>query len=90
MKKLVVLKLDGDFDRGFRVSLEIGEDGKRTDFELSDDRLKLPPIPKLPDIYQDWCRSYRSLGGHRIKIKKDRISNVKFTSLEEDCRKKSR
>ncbi|MGB3649709.1 MAG: CHAT domain-containing protein, partial [Rivularia sp. (in: cyanobacteria)] len=89
MKKLVVLKLDGDFDRGFRVSLEIGEDGKRADFELSDDRLKLPPIPKLLDIYQDWCRSYRGLGGHRIKAKKGQISNVKFTSLKEVCQTKA-
>ncbi len=89
MKKLVVLKLDGDFNQGFRVSLEIGEDGKRADFELSDDRLKLPPIPKLPDIYQDWCRSYRGLGGHRIKAKKGQISNVKFTSLKEACQTKA-
>ncbi len=89
MKKLVVLKLDGDFNQGFRVSLEIGEDGNRADFELSDDRLKLPPIPKLLDIYQDWCRSYRGLGGHRIKAKKGQISNVKFTSLKEVCQTKA-
>ena len=89
MKKLVVLKLDGDFNRGFSVSLEIGDDGKRGDVELSDNKLKLPPIPHLPDIYQDWCRSYFSLDGYRIKIKKEQISNVKFTSLKEDCRKKA-
>ncbi|WP_414619941.1 eIF2A-related protein [Calothrix sp. CCY 0018] len=89
MKKLVVLKLDGNFDRGFSVSLEIGDDGKRGDVELSDNQLRLPPIPHLPDIYQEWCRSYRGLDGYRIKIKKDRISNVKFTSLKEDCRKKA-
>ena len=89
MKKLVVLKLDGNFDRGFGVSLEIGDDGKRGDVELSDNKLKLPPIPHLPDIYQEWCRSYRGLDGYRIKVKKDRISNVKFTSLKEDCRKKA-
>ncbi|MDY6897332.1 MAG: hypothetical protein SWZ49_04545, partial [Cyanobacteriota bacterium] len=61
MKKLVVLKLDGDFNQGFGVSLEIGEDGKHADVELNDNQLRLPPIPKLPSIYQEWCRSYRSL-----------------------------
>ncbi|MGB3640660.1 MAG: CHAT domain-containing protein, partial [Rivularia sp. (in: cyanobacteria)] len=89
MKKLVVLKLDGDFNQGFSVSLEIGEDGKRADFELSDNQLKLPPIPNLPHIYQEWCRSYRGLDGHRIKIKKGHLSHIKFTSLKEDCKAKA-
>ena len=89
MKKLVVLKLDGDFNQGFGVSLEIGEDGKRADIELSDNQLRLPPIPKLPSIYQEWSRSYRSLDGHRIKIKKGQVSNVKFTCLKEDCQAKA-
>ena len=89
MKKLVVLKLDGDFNRGFGVSLEIGEDGKRADVELSDNQLRLPPIPNLPNIYQEWYRSYRSLDGHRIKVKKGQVSNVKFTSLRENCQTKA-
>jgi WD40 repeat protein len=89
MKKLVVLKLDGDFNLGFKVGLEIGEDGKRADFELSDNQLRLPSIPKLPIIYQEWCRSYRGLDGHRIKVKKDQISNIKLTSLKEDCTEKA-
>ena len=89
MKKLVVLKLDGDFSQGFGVSLEIGEDGKRADIELSDNQLRLPAISELPSIYQEWSRSYRSLDGHRIKIKKGQISNVKFTSLREDCQAKA-
>ena len=89
MKKLVVLKLDGDFNRGFGVGLEIGEDGKRANIELSDNQLRLPPIPNLPNIYQEWCRSYRGLDGHRIKLKKGQVSNVKFTSLREDCQKKA-
>lgn len=89
MKKLVVLKLDGDFNRGFGVSLEIGEDGKRADIELSDNQLRLPQYPKLPSIYQEWSISYHSLDGHRIKIKKGQISNVKFTSLKKDCQAKA-
>ncbi|NJO62092.1 MAG: AAA family ATPase [Richelia sp. RM2_1_2] len=85
MKKLVVLKLDGQLGEGVRVSLEIGEDGLRPSVELSDNQLRLPPIPTLPEIYQRWCRSYRSLDGHRIKPKKEQISNVRFKSLKDEC-----
>ncbi|MGF1674083.1 MAG: CHAT domain-containing protein, partial [Rivularia sp. (in: cyanobacteria)] len=89
MKKLVVLKLDGDFNEGFSVSLEIGEDGKRATVELSDNQLRLPPIVKLPDIYQEWCRSYRGLDGYRIKPKLGQLSNIKVSSLKEDCQTKA-
>ncbi|MBV6624257.1 MAG: CHAT domain-containing protein [Rivularia sp. (in: Bacteria)] len=89
MKKLVVLKLDGDFNQGFSVSLEIGEDGKRADFELNDSQLRLPPIPNLPSIYQEWCRSYRGLDGYRIKAKKRYLSNVKVSSLKQECQNKA-
>ncbi|MEO0843567.1 MAG: CHAT domain-containing protein, partial [Cyanobacteria bacterium J06643_5] len=89
MNKLVVLKLDGDFERGFRVGLEIGEDGKRADVELNDSQLRLPAIPKLPSIYQEWCRSYRGLDGYRIKVKKGYLSNVKVSSLKQKCQSKA-
>ena len=89
MNKLVVLKLDGDFERGFRVGLEIGEDGKRADVELNDSQLRLPAIPKLPSIYQEWCRSYRGLDGYRIKVKKGYLSNVKVSSLKQECQRKA-
>ncbi|MDB9348062.1 eIF2A-related protein [Nodularia spumigena] len=89
MKKLVVLKLDGDFSQGFRVSLAIGEDASIPDIELSDNELKLPPIPILSHTYQDWSKSYRSLDGHRIKAKKEQITNVKFQSLKQECQTKA-
>ncbi len=89
MKKLVVLKLDGNFREGFRVSVEIGEDGSLANFERSDNELRLPPIPTLPDIYQDWSNSYRSLDGHRIKPKKDQIVRVRFQSLKKECHDKA-
>jgi hypothetical protein len=85
MKKLVVIKLDGDFSEGFRISLEIGESGDRPSIELRGNQLRLPSIPTLPNIYQQWCKSYRSLDGHRIKPKKEQISNVRFKSLKEEC-----
>ncbi|MHC5673553.1 nSTAND1 domain-containing NTPase [Nostoc sp.] len=85
IKKLVVLKLDGNFDQGFRVGLSIGEDGSIPNVELSDNELKLPPLPTLPEIYQDWSKSYRSLDGHRIKAKKGQITHVRFQSVKQEC-----
>ncbi|UKO98745.1 nSTAND1 domain-containing NTPase [Nostoc sp. UHCC 0870] len=85
MNKLVVLTLDGDFPEGFRVSLEIGEDGSYPDVELNDNALKLPSLPTLPHIYQEWSNSYRSLDGYRIKPKKNQITNVKFQALKQEC-----
>ena len=88
MNKLVVLKLDGNFSEGFRVSLEISKDGERPHFEFSDNLL-LPPIPILPEVYQDWCKSYRSLDGYRIKFDEQQISNVRFQSLIQECHQKT-
>jgi hypothetical protein len=44
MGKLVVLKLDGNLELGVRVTLEIGEDGKRPSIEISG---HLPPNLKI-------------------------------------------
>jgi WD40 repeat protein/energy-coupling factor transporter ATP-binding protein EcfA2 len=90
MKKLVLLNLKGDCVGGFDASLEIGEDGERPYFELSDKDLRLPPIPSLPDTLQDWRNSYRSLDGSRIKPKKQQITNVKLKSLNQQCHDKAK
>ncbi len=82
MSKLVVLELDGDFDRqGFRVTLEIGSDS-----DYSPARMKslpriqqaikvkgyLPANPELAaSLQHHWLENYRSLGAPtRIKTKK--------------------
>jgi CHASE2 domain-containing sensor protein len=59
MGKLVVLKLDGDFDRGFWATLEIGLDDERPEVEMRGD---LPPATELVTQYSGWQSSYRSLG----------------------------
>ncbi|BAZ13213.1 WD-repeat protein [Calothrix sp. NIES-4071] len=87
MAKLVVLKFEGNFGEGFGVGLEISEDGERPFVEVDDSQLGLPAIESLPNVYQEWRRSYRSLDGYRIKPKKEQISNVKFVSLRQECDK---
>ena len=60
MGKLVVLKLDGDFEQqGFRVTLEIGLEGKRPNIEIEG---QLPPAPELVTHLNQWQQNYRSLG----------------------------
>lgn len=46
MRKLVVLKLDGNLSQGVRVTLEIGEEGLRPSTEISG---RLPPKSRHGD-----------------------------------------
>ena len=66
MAKLVVIKLEGDWEwQGFRVTVEIGEEGNRPQIEAVG---KLPTAPELIGNFKDWQQNYRSLEiRHRIK-----------------------
>lgn len=66
MTRLVVLKLEGDWEKqGFRVTLEIGAEGDRPQIETAG---KLPKAPELIANFNDWQHNYRSLESrHRIK-----------------------
>ncbi|MEQ9551057.1 MAG: CHASE2 domain-containing protein [Coleofasciculus sp. G3-WIS-01] len=69
-KKLVILKLDGDFQsHGFRVTLAIGWDGAPPDIELQG---ILNAAPEFADrIQSHWQHKYRSISApYRIKPKK--------------------
>ncbi|MEQ8757651.1 MAG: CHASE2 domain-containing protein [Coleofasciculus sp. G1-WW12-02] len=69
-KKLVILKLDGDFQsHGFRVTLAIGWDGASPDIELQG---ILNAAPEFADrIQSHWQHKYRSISApYRIKPKK--------------------
>ncbi|MEH2317479.1 CHASE2 domain-containing protein [Nostoc sp.] len=68
MRKLVVLKLDGDLDLGVQVTLEIGEEGKRPTTEITG---KLPSNLNMATAIEQWQSTYRSLWKFtRIKAKK--------------------
>lgn len=68
MRKLVVLKLDGDLHLGVQVTLEIGEEGKRPSIEITG---KLPSNPDMATAIDQWQSMYRSLWKFtRIKAKK--------------------
>ena len=57
MRKLVVLKLDGNLSEGVQVSLEIGKEGLRHEIEGTG---WLPPAPSLGEALVQWQSIYRS------------------------------
>lgn len=59
MRKLLVLKLDGDLEKGVRVTLTIEEEDNRLSTETNG---YLPPNPELATASDQWRSSYRSLG----------------------------
>ena len=85
MGKLVVLKLDGDLELGVRVTLDIGEDGKRPSIETSG---YLPPNLKIAKAIDEWRSTYRSLGNGRIKAKKI-IYDGSITQRRDECQNKA-
>ncbi|MBR8840888.1 MAG: CHASE2 domain-containing protein [Stigonema ocellatum SAG 48.90 = DSM 106950] len=82
MRKLVVLKLDGNLDLGVRVTLEIGLEGDRPSTEITG---SLPPNPDMLTAIDQWQSTYRSLGTlPRIKAKKI-IYDGSISQRREDC-----
>ncbi|MDJ0737201.1 MAG: CHASE2 domain-containing protein [Nostocaceae cyanobacterium] len=86
MGKLVVLKIgEGNFDVGFPVTLQIGEDTHRASTETTG---WLPPIPEMPLQYNHWQSSYRQLGnGYRLSADKAQVTNV---SVTQECENTAR
>ncbi|NES23862.1 MAG: CHASE2 domain-containing protein [Symploca sp. SIO3E6] len=84
MGKLVVLKLDGEFDEGFQVTLEIGSKDSRPETEITG---RLPPAPELVENYRDWLSTYHSLGiaSRELKVKEVRV-NGSLQTRKEECR----
>lgn len=84
MAKLIVLKLDGDFDRGFRATLEIGSEGDRPETEVIG---KLPPAIELVESYKNWRSIYYNLGKTTriIKPKTAKVDNS-LKKRREECR----
>jgi CHASE2 domain-containing sensor protein len=66
MNKLVVLKIDGELEQGFRVTLEIGEENARSDVETYG---SLPTLPDLANSLVQWQEKYQSLANNNSRIK---------------------
>ncbi|HHP7230995.1 MAG TPA: CHASE2 domain-containing protein [Xenococcaceae cyanobacterium] len=65
--RIVILKIDGEFEHGFALSLQMGFEGQSFDLEVSG---KLPPAPQLLQYLETWQTHYRQLDfKQRIKPK---------------------
>jgi CHASE2 domain-containing sensor protein len=75
MTKLVVLKLmQGNFEQGFKVILQIGEDGAVPTTEIDG---YLPPVPEIDRYYNSWKVAHRSVSSPaRLKAKAKQVKNV--------------
>jgi len=87
MSKLVVLKLDGELERGLQVSLEIGEDDKRPSTEV---RGKLPKSLELSEVYSRWQTQYRSQqkGFRKLSAKFRQITHLSRKDFSPELREK--
>ncbi|MDZ8023120.1 MAG: CHAT domain-containing protein [Nostoc sp. DedQUE11] len=88
MRKLLVLKLDGDLEKGVRVTLRVEEEDNRPSTEITG---YLPLNPNLATAIDQWRSTYRSLqNSTRIKAGKitydtsiaEWISNCKKSDSE--------
>jgi serine/threonine-protein kinase len=74
MGKLVVLNIvDGDFENGFPVFLEIANDGE---YPFAEEHGKLPSAPQLLKHYEDWQKPYSTIVS---SLRSSRISGTGYT-----------
>jgi hypothetical protein len=81
MGKLVTLKFsDGNFEQGFVVTIQIGEEGALPSSEIT---ANLPPSTELPQLYDVWQSLYLKIGSTtRLSADANVVTNVSFL---EDC-----
>lgn len=86
MDKLIVLKLDGDCEQGFRCTLKIGENNQfpSTDFTGSEN---LPPNSQLAAFEEEhWREKYRALGSHS-RHQQQNLVHLIYPFLHPDTKK---
>ena len=84
--KVVVINLgEGNWERGFPVMLQIGEEGDRTFMQFKG---RLPGAGDIPQHYETWQFAYRRLPEIlRLDIPNKQVSNV---SKPENCHRAAR
>ena len=83
MGKFVILKIaEGDFERGFPVTLQIGAEGERPFAETEG---CLPPAPDIPQLYKRWQSAYRDTEAD-LRIKTGKGQPMNTGTLLQQCR----
>lgn len=84
MRKLVVLKLDGDLSLGVKVVLEISEENQRP---FTETNASLPPNQNIVTAIEEWRETSGSLWKYtRVKAKKITIDGS-ISKRRQDCSK---
>jgi hypothetical protein len=86
VSKRIVFKIgSGDFEQGFPVTLQLGEEGRTPQLELT---RFLDAAPHLPHLYQEWVRAYHRLGGldTRIRIPTLAVTHLATPEEQTQCR----
>jgi hypothetical protein len=81
MKKLAILQFDGDFSTGYKVTLEVGDEGKRPDVRI---RGELPTALDVIQSFQEWRKIYGSLYG-QSRIKVNAVKNINAVDYKRQC-----
>jgi CHASE2 domain-containing sensor protein len=64
MDKLIILKLDGDCEEGFRCTLKIGKNNQFPSIDFTESK-KLPANPEIAVFEEEhWLQKYRALGAN--------------------------
>lgn len=83
MSKLIIIKLGGSFESGFFVTLQMGEEAKRPNLEITG---KLPATSEIPQYYHSWATSYRQLElRSRLEAASAQITNVSRLETCDKC-----
>ncbi|AFY31916.1 CHAT domain-containing protein [Calothrix sp. PCC 7507] len=85
MKKLVILKFDGNFESGFQVNLEIANEGQRA---YRTTTAKLPENIKIPQLLNNWHEIYCSQYS-QFRVKSEGSRRVNLESLKQECTRES-
>ncbi|WP_292870557.1 CHAT domain-containing protein [Nostoc sp. LPT] len=85
MKKLVILKFDGNFESGFQVNLEIANEGQRA---YRTTTAKLPENIKIPQLLNNWHEIYCSQYS-QFRVKSGGSRRVNLESLKQECTRES-
>jgi len=82
MNKLVLLTFgDGNFEQGFPVTLQLGEDGALPSKQVTG---KLPPCPEIPELYSNWQSSYRHMMScFRLEAKPGSVVSTSSSKIRE-------
>ena len=85
MKKLVILKFDGNFELGFQVNLEIANEGQRA---YRTTTAKLPENINIPQLLNNWHEIYCSRYS-QFRVKSGGSRRVNLESLNQECTRES-